>query len=514
MAQITRSGPTVTKLTKAYGGADADEVQVLNGLIALGYDPAQVASFSDADPNRKFLGDAITRAMRAGIREADIQKALAYNDVAVRYHDPSVRAQELARALGLDMGKISQRAVQLAGQGGRAQPGADQWIQAVNEVGGLKGQAAVDAFGSYARSEQATYIGKGEVRQGMPPPGAPAPTADHEGQAGLARATTPAPTPAAAAGQPAARSATPAATGRGAAAGGGGVDTTVRLAPNASPDEAMAFIREHYGYSAWIFEHPDVRDVLLAAAKDGHWSAGRLKGALENTDFFKTHDGNVVSWLNTDVATQNAAVEKKVNDVIARAQALGMDLDPARARQIATDANMYGWDDTQLQKAVGHEYHYNPTLAQKGIAKQLRDTARLYGIPMTDAGLDDWGRRVGSGDSSADDFKTTMINQAKSLFPTLAGDLDRGATVKDIFDPYAKLAATTLGVDESTIDILDPKWQRPLQSTDGKNPTRMSTYDWTRTLRTDATYDWDHTDNARQEAAAFAHQLRQGFGLA
>lgn len=494
-----------------------DEVMLLNGLLALGYDPGKVQSFSDRDPSRRYLGDAVTRALNSGISEDEIRKAIAFDQVARTEHDPVKRVQGLAQALGLDMGKVTEAANRNGGT-------PDAWINAVNQVGlparvaGSQARTgsdtALQTFNAYARSQQATFIGKGDTRQapGAGGGGVPAGTPYvYRGDIKLPGAGTP--------GAPGATAA--AATGRGGGAGGGGggggggfVDTTPRLAPNASPDEAMAFIRENYGYGAWIFDQPEVRNVLIAAAKDGHWSAGRLKGALEATDFFKTHDGHVITWLNTDPASQKYAVEQTLNTVMSKAQTLGMDIDPGRARQIAADSNMYGWDDVQLTKAVGHEYHYNPTMAQKGIAKQLRDTAKLYGVPMTDGGLDDWGRRVGAGDASADDFKSTMINQAKSLFPTLSADLDRGATVKDIFDPYAKLAANTLGVDESTIDLLDPKWQRPLQSSDGKNPTRMSTFDWFRTLRTDSAYGFDTTDNARQEAADFAHKLRQGFGLA
>jgi hypothetical protein len=499
-----------------------DEVMLLNGLLALGYDPAKVQAFSDRDPSRRFLGDAVTRALNSGISEDEIRKAIAFDQVARTEHDPVKRVQGLAQALGLDMGKVTEAANRNGGT-------PDAWINAVNQVGlparvaGSQARTgsdtALQTFNAYARSQQATFIGKGDTRQapGSTGGGVPAGTPYvYRGDIKLPGAGTP--------GAPGATAA--AATGRAGGAGGRGggggggaaaVDTTPKLAPGASPDEAMAFIREHYGYGAWIAEQKPVWDVLVAAAKDGHWSDARLSGALMATDFFKTHTGKTVAWLNTkanDPAEANAKIDQTLNTVISKAQTLGMDLDPGRARQIAEDSNMFGWDDTQLTRAVGHEYHYNPTMAQKGVAKQLRDTARLYGVPMTDAGLDDWGRRVGAGDSSADDFRTTMINQAKSLFPTLAPDLDRGSTVKDIFDPYAKLAANTLGVDESTIDLLDPKWQRPLQSSDGKNPTRMSTFDWQRTLRTDSAYGFDTTDNARQEAADFAHRLRVGFGLA
>src|SRR4051812_27050974 len=96
---LKRTSRTVTELIKSYGGANADEVQVLNGLVAVGYDPALIRSFSDTDPNRRFLGDAVLRALQAGVNEGDIKKALAYNKVAVDVHDPALRVQELARAL-------------------------------------------------------------------------------------------------------------------------------------------------------------------------------------------------------------------------------------------------------------------------------------------------------------------------------------------------------------------------------------------------------------------------------
>src|SRR2546430_15001266 len=85
----------------------ADEVQLLTGLLALGYDPAQVQGLSDRDPSRRFLGDAVTRALDNGVSEADIRRAISFDQVARTEHDPVRRVQGLAQALGVDMGKVS-----------------------------------------------------------------------------------------------------------------------------------------------------------------------------------------------------------------------------------------------------------------------------------------------------------------------------------------------------------------------------------------------------------------------
>lgn len=496
----------------------ATNAQMIEALWGMGYDEAQLRAIPTTGSQRDFTLALIDKY---GIKSEDATRAAKAADWRVDKGASSDKqiASYLHDVAGIsDTNGIYAEAKRLAG--GR-EPQQVDMMKAAKEV--LSPQAFTQMTIKTGVPQLLTSPGfegtpawnpfRGDAPPAPPPGFSPAEVAARTAPA-PGPAPAPAPKPAAAA-APRATAAPTAA--RGAPTPAAAADTTPKLAPNANQADTLAFIREHYGYGAWIFDHPDVAKVLTDAAHDGHWSDARLQGALGATDFFKQNTGTTVSWMNTetnDPATAKFEVDQKVNEVTAKAQTIGMDLDPGRAREIATDAKRFGWDDTQLTQAVGHEYHYNPTMAQKGIAKQITDTARLYGIPMTDSGLDEWGRKVASGDASADDFKVTMINQAKSLFPTLAADLDRGATVKDIFDPYAKLAATTLGVDASTIDILDPKWQRPLQSSDGKNPTRMSTYDWTKTLRTDATYGWDTTDNARQEAAGFAHQIRQSFGLA
>jgi hypothetical protein len=522
ITNISRGSRTVTGLVKDFGGADADEVQVLNGLVALGYDPNLIRGFSDADPNRRFLGDAVTRALRAGVTEDDVRKALAYNKVAVEDHS-SLRGLNLAKALGLDVGKVSAEANRLKGP--RHDPTPDQWAQAAIIAGGLNPEAA-NSFTRYVRSEPADFVGKGQPT-GAPPGAAPPPATagwvSHEGLARQAPAEPTGPLQQPKPGQPGGPLGT-----RGTLAGTTttqpqqtpGIKALPTLSPNASDAEVEKYIRKWYGYSAWILDIPELRGKMLELGREFAGSdvdEARIEGALTGTEWWKTHEADqrlAIEEKLSDPATYNANVERTYRTLAQLTGTSGFTIGEGRLRQIAITAYDGGWNQAEMQAAVAAEFDYNPDTGAQADTRLVGDLQQLasdYLVPLGEQTIDQWGRQIIAGTSTNEDFTQYAKNMAKGMFGHYAADIDAGRTVKQIADPFVQIAARDLELTADQIDLMDPKWRKALEM-DPETGQPMQLSKWQRTIRSDSSYGWDTTQNARGEAAEFAKKIAEAFG--
>jgi hypothetical protein len=518
------SRPAQPKVLQSLQGVYStdDEVQLLNGLLALGYDPAQVASFSDRDPNRKYIGDAIARAERAGISDDDIKKAISFDQVARTEHDPIRRVQGLASALGLDMNAISQRANALGGK-------PEDWITAATEarggefasMGGTRSTMGTDiarqTFRAYARSQQATYIGKGDVRQAAPAaPGTPLSATPPGGPPGALPSPpakppiTPAP-PGSAAQKAAAAGAT------GGVGGGTKADTSTLPKPM-NPADAETIIRQRYGYMASLLDIPDIHKILYGIA-DGSIAPDEFDHQLMATDWARTRNDAQQAWeiLKATKPTEaEAQLTTSADQVKSFAVGLGFKLDDDTAKEIATSALSMGWDLTQTRSAVASHYQFvTGQSATAGIASQLKTKAADYLLPMSDQAITQWGQQLISGTSTIDDFTDYARNQAKAQYPGLGAwlDADPKRTVKQFTDPYAQQAANILEIPPDQVDFTSPKYQALFGKLDPKTGERsiMTGPEWASYLKQQP--DWQYTKNAHDTVASLTSAMAQTFGM-
>lgn len=191
-------------------------------------------------------------------------------------------------------------------------------------------------------------------------------------------------------------------------------------------------------------------------------------------------------------------------------------LDDAELGPLLTQAATEGWDENRLRGAL---YATN-WFKQHGTAKvaaQLKEQADAYLIPMDEASRKAWAMKVTTGEVQPTEFVDYLRTQAKSMFGSNAAlmqAIDRGVTVTEWAAPYRAMAANTLELAPESIDLTDARWRRALDG--GKDekgqPTTMSLSDWERTLKTDTSYGYDRTKQARTQAAQFATSLSQMFG--
>lgn len=517
-SNVTRTSQRVKDAVKDFGGGEGDESQLLNGLVALGYDPQLIRSFSDADPNRRFLNDAVTRAMRAGVDYGDIQKALAASKAATN-PDPVQRARDIAQALGLDMVKVTQTATTLAGQQGRAQPTPEQWNQAISQLGGTTPEAA-SSLTALSTGGQGLFLAKGQTPAPAPAAPAPAPAAgppEALAPAGSAhfvqqRGGSPADQP-----QPAAAAApaTPAAPATTKAPVLAPTDWEGKAIPK-TPEELSNYIKQNYGFAAMALDIPEINGILHDAAVHG-WGPDVVKGKVSLTNWWKTHDDAERQWTDlekNDPSTAGKRIQQQLININQQAVGQGVQLDPRRADQLARLSLIHGWSSGQTAQALASEYQYDPSGQKAGVTQQMQTMAHNYMVTLSPQAYTQWGQGIIAGNQSMDTFKDYLTTQAKSLLPGMATQLDQGMDVKTYIDPYIQRAASILDLDPQSIDFTDSKWIKFINQTDPKTGQRvpMNLSDMESTIKSDPIYGYDKTKAAHQEASTMSSYILQKFG--
>lgn len=170
-------------------------------------------------------------------------------------------------------------------------------------------------------------------------------------------------------------------------------------------------------------------------------------------------------------------------------------------------------DPNKIIDKITARISYTPGGALGGAAgvnlSALRTTAAANGIDLDKQfgnQLTDWLQRLTQGES-VETFKNLIRQQAKLGLPEkVAGLLDQGLDLEQIYDPYKRLMASVLEINPETIRLSDPT----LRSAIGPDK-EMSLYDFQRALRKDAR--WQYTDNARKESSDAVLGVLRDFGF-
>lgn len=266
-----------------------------------------------------------------------------------------------------------------------------------------------------------------------------------------------------------------------------------------------------------LLKIPEVA-ALLTKAGAANWSAAQLQAGLYATNWWKTTPATGRQWMVLELSDPAEAARQKTataaNYWLIAAQE-GITLSFAQMGDLIEKSLSQGWTPQQAQYAiVNFARNGDPKTGGIDATKDtLRATAADYGMSLSDGTLFDWAKRIQSGASTTDAFGAYAKEQAKSMFPTLSHYLDAGLTVKQYADPYAQMAAQTLGIDANTVDWRDTKWRSLLQQKghDGKLAP-LSLADAQSKLMSDHTYGWDRTTNAKAAATNLIGGLETTFG--
>lgn len=279
-----------------------------------------------------------------------------------------------------------------------------------------------------------------------------------------------------------------------------------------------------YGWSLSLFNSdPELKRLFKDAVKEG-WTPGKFSAELKDTKWFRQHSAN---WRQSETErvvdpgtwkAKQAANRASVADLAAKSGAV---LSQKQLNKIADNAMMFGWNDAQIQNTLGSYVNYATEGPLKGQyfgdagrnAEALRETARRNGYDISDSDLGKWNKAIARGESTVDDYQAFMRRQAALTFPSFATELEAGADMMDIANPYINSMARILELNPNQIDLHDKTIRRALASKNEKTgkPEAMAMYDFEDSLRKDTR--WQYTDNAKQEAANMALNIGRRMGL-
>ena len=143
------------------------------------------------------------------------------------------------------------------------------------------------------------------------------------------------------------------------------------------------------------------------------------------------------------------------------------------------------------QQVLEYADAYGITAGPDEINRIMRDTL------SSGAG---WSEKLGS-------YEDTFRERAKAMYSGVAKQIDAGATVKDILDPYLSRAADMLGKPKETMSTADGQWNRAIT---GEQPLTLQ--QWEKQVRTDKSYRWDKGPQAMEWARETGDEFMKAFG--
>lgn len=286
-------------------------------------------------------------------------------------------------------------------------------------------------------------------------------------------------------------------------------------------DKAVsAWANETYGYMGGALQNGEIKRLLKQAGTEG-WSEARIKTALMNTKYWKSHTAAQRNWdqlSSTDPKTAKQMVADARGNVTALAARLGITISSARLSSLAQKIASEGITDAgQIQRMVAAEAQFtggnlSPGDISAGVS-QIKARASDYGVMMSDQAAFDWAQRLAAGTATQDGVNEFLLEQSKARFASnkmIQDALARGQTVRDALDPQIAQVADLLEIDPDTIRLTDSRWSPILEKTDGPDVRVMTQSEAAQYAR--SLPEWNKTANAQASAATFAERLAQTFG--
>jgi hypothetical protein len=267
--------------------------------------------------------------------------------------------------------------------------------------------------------------------------------------------------------------------------------------------------REMFPAESWMLDldrtkYADVFTLFQKSIDDEVYKTpeglARFKAQLEGTSFVK-------ELASTDMVRQ---VKSLVGDIF----------DSTPMNSFLTKAMNMGWKDATLKQEVYKEAfrkddtgaYVNPTAINRAkVSNDYLNIAKI-GKSYFSTVADDTIQSVLTGGMVQGDVERQQRELAKTKYGHLSNLIEQGFTLATISDSYKTQASKILERDPNSIDMSQGAYSTAFDFGEEGKKRMMSTSEWEMKLRSDATFGWDKTQNARDEARALASSISQAFG--
>lgn len=275
-------------------------------------------------------------------------------------------------------------------------------------------------------------------------------------------------------------------------------------------------IRRRWPQLAFALDDPEVGPILRDFYAHPEYSDAQFDAAIMGTTWYRTHSQSVRSYhalANADPATFWDQVQAKADQITDYAAQMGLDLTPEEIYEAAKAALYFGRSDADIKRSLA--YNQKATISDRSAAQAgVKEMAARYFVTLTPQEIDEWTRKINSGQYTMANLQARMVGMAKSLYPHLAKQLDGGESMQDITGGYRQRIASLLEINPSSIDFVsDPRWKRVLDATDDKGMPQgrmMTDYELAQMVR--SMPEFRPTRQARDSAAQFGEMFLREMG--
>lgn len=283
-------------------------------------------------------------------------------------------------------------------------------------------------------------------------------------------------------------------------------------------------LARQYGFVQAFFDTDPELKRLFSTATKKTWTPERFIAELRDTKWFKKNSvsvRNAIMQQTADPATYKARVEQLSATIRDTWGATFGDAPPPdEIKQWAHTAYRMGWSEAQVINNMTRGLNYQKLLKNKrlgGTAQEMRTKiealGRAYGLNPGDKYIAAQVEKIVEGRDTFEGTAGRIKDWAKREYKAYADELDGGATIEDIAEPYKAKMADLLELNPQAIHARERMIQRALKARDkdGK-PANLSLSDFEDMVRKDKR--WQYTTNAREQAMQVTHTLLRSMGVA
>lgn len=306
--------------------------------------------------------------------------------------------------------------------------------------------------------------------------------------------------------------------------GGGPVDlqtaTASAFGQNVVPPDKET-LASSYGLSYAFFQSadPELKNLFQEAVKNT-WTPDVFTAHLKNTQWW-AKNSDTMRQANVlrkeDPATyqaQVAAAQAAASDAAVKAGAI---LTTAQLNKLATNVIQYGWNDAQVQNFLGQYVDFNKQHVIGGQAGQIYNQVQQYahemGVAVSDQSLKTYAQYVTRGVSDMATVMNHIQATAAGQYPGFARQIQGGATVKQLIDPYVQVLSQEMDLNPAELDTNNRLIKQAITQRDEKgNPAPpMGLDDFKNLVRSQQ--GWGQTSAAINTTSQVAKQVLANMGV-
>lgn len=282
-----------------------------------------------------------------------------------------------------------------------------------------------------------------------------------------------------------------------------------------TPQELAASYGWAYGF---LNGNKDLKGVFDQAVK-GSWSPDRFQAAIRDTKWFKETSSTARQaqvTQSTDPATWAAQINAATVQVQQLAAKIGAAVPQSKLKSIAESVVRTGLDEDGLRNALGQYVNFTKNGTLNGEAGMHEFTMKQYaannGVTISPQAIKNQAQLVVRKIATTQDFESQIRDQAKSMYPGYAEQLDAGLTMKDVAGPYMSAMSNELEIPDSSITLQDPAIKSALNGLDANGkPTGLNLQDFQTQIRNDPR--WRKTAKAQNSVMNIGTKVLSDMGL-